>query len=392
MRHLKSVMPLLVAACTLSCADEITNGETPAVVGDTTTEQTDTSLDTHDATGDIDADVPPSDVSEPIAWVPFVGRDSAPDVTSERLCADAALRPDEQLDPVYIDCELEGGSFAPDVTEPLQRPESVRVMVWNMERGQQLDAQLDWFSRLPAEDQPDILLLSEVDRGCSRSDSRDVTREIAAALQMHYVFATEFIELPRSGGAGGTIEATCEHGNALLSRWPLGNVGWKFHEQNITWYTPPEERGTEGEPRLGGRVLLWADTLIGDRYLHLVTLHYESNPQYRETQIAQARETAELALLSPHRAIVGGDTNASLYWLDILQGTAEDPTIGEFLTRGFVDAHADFTGNRATRGGLVLDLLLGDGPWFSEPQICPVDECGELSDHLPLWATVQLAP
>ena len=69
---------------------------------------------------------------------------------------------------------------------------------------------------------------------------RQATRELAAALQMHYVFATEFIELPRPGGAGGTIDVTCEHGNAILSRWPLGNVGWKFHDENIIWYTPPD--------------------------------------------------------------------------------------------------------------------------------------------------------
>ena len=387
MPRLHSLLPVLAAACAVSCATETSTNEASAV--DATAEQTDSSVDAGELTGDVSADVPQQDVAEPVEWVPFVGRETAPDVMAERLCADAALRPDEQSDPVYIACELEGGSFAP---ESLETPESVRVMVWNMERGQQIDEQLTWFSQLPAEDQPDILLLSEVDRGCSRSGSRDITRELAAALQMHYVFATEFIELPRPGGAGGTIDVTCEHGNAILSRWPLGNVGWKFHDENIIWYTPPEERGTEGEPRLGGRVLLWADTQIGDRYLHLVTLHYESNPQYRETQIAQARETAELALLSPHRAIVGGDTNASLYWLDILQGTTEDLTIAEFLTRGFVDAHTTFTGSRATRGGLVLDLLLGDGPWFSEPRICPVEECGELSDHLPLWATVQLAP
>ena len=387
MPRLHSLLHVLAAACAVSCATETSTDEASAV--DVTAEQTDSSVDAGELTGDVSADVPQQDVAEPVEWVPFVGRETAPDVMAERLCADAALRPDEQSDPVYIACELEGGSFAP---ESLETPESVRVMVWNMERGQQIDEQLTWFSQLPAEDQPDILLLSEVDRGCSRSGSRDITRELAAALQMHYVFATEFIELPRPGGAGGTIDVTCEHGNAILSRWPLGNVGWKFHDENIIWYTPPEERGTEGEPRLGGRVLLWADTQIGDRYLHLVTLHYESNPQYRETQIAQARETAELALLSPHRAIVGGDTNASLYWLDILQGTTEDLTIAEFLTRGFVDAHTTFTGSRATRGGLVLDLLLGDGPWFSEPRICPVEECGELSDHLPLWATVQLAP
>lgn len=389
MLRCRSVLPVLLAACAVACANDTTTNEPSTAAEDAGTTAADSSADAADLSSDVSVDVEQQDVADAVEWVPFVGRDTAPDVTTERLCADAALRPDEQSDPVYIACELEGGSFAP---ESLETPESVRVMVWNMERGQKIDAQLTWFAQLPDNDQPDILLISEVDRGCSRSGSRDVTREIAAALQMNYVFATEFIELPRPGGAGGTIEATCEHGNAILSRWPLGNVGWKFHDENITWYTPPEERGTEGEPRLGGRVLLWADTQIGDRYLHLVTLHYESNPQYRETQIAQARETAELALLSPHKAIVGGDTNASLYWLDILQGTTEDPTIGEFLTRGFVDAHTEFTGSRATRGGLVLDLLLGDGPWFSEPRICPVEECGELSDHLPLWATVQLTP
>ncbi|MDG2304221.1 MAG: hypothetical protein P8R42_06115 [Candidatus Binatia bacterium] len=49
----------------------------------------------------------------------------------------------------------------------------------------------------------DILLLSETDRGCERTDFRNVTHDFAEALGYYYVLATEFIEL---FGAHGRLD------------------------------------------------------------------------------------------------------------------------------------------------------------------------------------------
>ena len=263
---------------------------------------------------------------------------SEPDVTVDRLCPDSAA-PDMATDKVFIDCALEGANFAP--AAPAEQTDLV-VMTYNLERGLQLDDQLNAFLNNPNVPIPDVLLASELDRGCSRTGGRNTPRELAAALEMNYVFAVEFVELPRAGGSGGSIDTTCEHGNAIFSKYPLGNVGQLRHTMNKSWYLSPEEReGMNGEPRLGGRILVYGDVLVGNRVLHVSSLHYESDPSDNEFTVAQAVETAELGLSWPSLVVHGGDTNAPFYFLDLLNGTGSaDLVTQSFFERGYVDAHA----------------------------------------------------
>lgn len=289
------------------------------------------------------------------------------------LCPDAEA-PEQAEDVLFIDCAIEGEN---DRDPP--PTDSLLVMAWNIERGQQLDAQLAAFASgaLPT---PDVLLLSEADRGCPRSGSRNVTQVLADALDMNWAFAVEFVELPR-----GDSEVTCEHGNAVLSRYPLANVQQRRHEANLSWYDNP------GEPRLGGRIAIAADVVVGDRALHVATVHFESDVSELDVQVAQAVETATAAAAQPLPAIVGGDTNAPFYTFDLRQGSANDETIGAFLDRGFADAHLDLDPfARATCNGLVLDLLLTRGVTTVEPALCADDVCDPLSDHLAVWARVPL--
>jgi endonuclease/exonuclease/phosphatase family metal-dependent hydrolase len=222
-----------------------------------------------------------------------------------------------------------------------------------------------------------------------------VPRDIARALGMNYVFGVEFVELPRQGGSGGVITSTCEHGNAVLSRYPLGNVGALRHRAQRSWYLPPAERdGKDGEPRLGGRVLVYADVKVGDEVRHAYSLHFESSPEYLDVQVAQAVETAEHAAARRFPAVVAGDTNAPFYWLDLRNGpdlAPSDEVTQAFFERGFVDAHASVpVAERGTRNGLVLDLVLGHDLGFSAPGRCAPELCGALSDHLAVWASFGL--
>ncbi len=328
------------------------------------------------------------------SFTPFVGADAPPDVRDVRLCA-ASNTPDEAADTTFIDCELEGGHFAPMGSA---RPASVRVLAYNFERGLDLDAQIDAIQRDPDFPPPDVILASEVDRGCSRTGYRDVTRDLAEALQMDYVFGVEFVELPRDAGGGGAIDETCEHGNAILSRYPIGNVALLRHAQNRSWYIPPEERDGAGEPRLGGRMALRATVDFAGRAATFYVVHFESSLDAQDIQAAQAVEIAEDGLAQPGPVVVGGDTNAFEYWLDLLNQSPDggellvtDPTVRAFLDRGYVDAHAGGPlEERTTRGPFVLDLLFGLNASLSEPGICRTDACAALSDHLPVWATLTL--
>ena len=402
----RSCAGILLAGLFLSrCADDAESGE--PVQDASTADDIDPSADVVDGSADSsdgalmddgDSEIdgadgrpedgsspPPSDLELAGELVFFEGVAQDPDVRTQRLCP-AWNEPPGLEDTTNIECDLEGGNFAP---ADLPVVDELVVLVWNMERGLQFDAQLAAFANRDLLPVADLLLLSELDRGCSRTGHRDVARELAQALEMNYVFVTEFVELARETGAGGTIDEACEHGNAILSRYPLANVGWKWHRQNIDWYLPPDQRA-DGEPRLGGRVLLWADVVVGDQLLRAYTLHYESNPIHQLIQIDQAAETAELAAAVPWQSVVGGDTNNVQYFVDVRQNERTDPTVEEFLVRGFVDAHAGLPAEiRGTRGLFVIDLLFGDGEFFRDAGICERERC-PLSDHQPVWATVVL--
>jgi hypothetical protein len=77
------------------------------------------------------------------------------------------------------------------VVAPAALPERLAVVSWNIERGVKFEAVQSVLQELDA----DVVLLQEVDRFCSRSDDRDVARELALQLRMNYVTAGEFQEV-----------------------------------------------------------------------------------------------------------------------------------------------------------------------------------------------------
>ena len=303
---------------------------------------------------------------------------ASPPDTSVRLCP-ASADPEGAADKVDIECALEGSCPASSVPSPV---DALVVMAYNIERGLQLDAQLAAFAdgTLPS---PDVLLMSEADRGCARTSGRNVAWEYAQALGMYHVYGVEFVELPREGA---DITAPCEHGNAILSRYPIGNVRLVRHETNLSWYE------NESEPRLGGRMALLADIAVGDRIVHVQSLHFESGVNDGPIRAAQAAELAALGNAQPHPAIIGGDTNAGLYVLDLVNGTNNEATVDAFFDAGYIDTHASLAPQmRATHPpGLILDIMFVKDRAVTDPAICPTAQCSGLSDHLPIWATIQL--
>lgn len=320
-------------------------------------------------------------------FVEFAWEPTLADPRSDRLCVEAA-DPDRAPDTTFIDCRVEGASFAPDEVPP---KDELVVVAYNIERGFQVDRQLAAIAAgdIPA---PDVLLLSEADRGCRRTNFRNVARDYAEALGFYFVYATEFVELPNGRGLDGPYDPPiCEHGNAIVSRYPLGNVRQIRHAQNFKWYKPPSELNAD-EPRLGGRVAIAADMRVGERLVRLYVLHLESTLSALRIQNAQAVEIARDAERVPYPVIVGGDLNPPFATFDILNGTRRDGTTQAFLTRGYRDAHAGLThAERATIFDpvpLIIDFVFTRGVALRDAGLCPAERCGSLSDHLPLWATV----
>ena len=84
------------------------------------------------------------------------------------------------------------GGFAPPRIEIWPR-DAFRVVDWNIYRGLKLPGVIAFLEFCKA----DIILLQEIDQNARRTHHNDVGREIALALQMNYVFAREFQEMPQ---------------------------------------------------------------------------------------------------------------------------------------------------------------------------------------------------
>lgn len=326
--------------------------------------------------------------TEPPEFEEFAWRTDTPDVRTERLCIEAAA-PDEAPDTTFIDCEIEGATFSRE--EPASKDELV-VLAYNILRGFEVDAQLAMISSGVDFPVPDVLLLSEVDRGCQRTDFRNIARDYAESLGYYYVYATEFVELPGNRGPSGPYDPPlCEHGNAIVSRYPLGNVRQIRHAQNRSWYTPPGTPNPD-EPRLGGRIAIAADAKIGPRLLRFYVLHLESTLSAIEIRDAQAEEIAADSEGLPYPVIAGGDLNTFFYFDDIDKGTLTQPAVKSFIDRGYVDVHDGLTlDERYTSFDpfeMVIDLIFARGLEVRSAGRCPPERCGSLSDHLPVFAEV----
>ena len=333
------------------------------------------------------ADEPPEAPFEPFPW-----RASSPDVKQDRLCQESS-DPHGAAHKVKISCKVEGESFIPSQA-PAPGP-TLRVMAYNIEFGTHVLKQIAALKASNAWEVPDIILMSEADRGCRGTGYRHTAAEYARALGMAYVYAVEFLKVPAIDKSKPFPRDVCEHGNAILSRHPLGNVRAFRHAANVSsWYSPPGKGGEMGT-RLGGRVALTADVKLGERLLRLYVLHLASGVNDGPVRAAQAREVIKDAAASPHPVIVGGDFNAAMYSFKLQGLSADDRVVTPFLDAGYSDAHAALNYmDRITlpASSLVLDFLLCKGVGCASPKIGPVSLCKDLSDHLPVWATVGLRP
>jgi endonuclease/exonuclease/phosphatase family metal-dependent hydrolase len=309
------------------------------------------------------------------------------DVRRERLCRQPSGQPSAR-EAVRIACQIE--RVTPRAPAPAP-PEALTVAAFNIERGYETDAQIQAFRAGRGLPPADVLLLSEVDRGCSRTGYRDVPREYAAALGMHAAFGVEYVELPRPWGPGRRIEAPCEHGNAILSRFPLDDVELLRFEANESWYRDPARAREAGEPRLGGRMALGATLRIGERRLRVFSTHLESGAFDAAYRRAQADELARAIERGPRPVVVGGDFNVHTFAVDLLLGQRRDAGVARLERAGLRDAHAGLSLlARPTHSALlVLDLILSD----LEVRAAGVAQGGAwrgLSDHRPVWTRLAL--
>lgn len=180
---------------------------------------------------------------------------------------------------------------------------SIRVVDWNIDRGLQLTAIVDFLGDLNA----DILLLQEVDINARRTHRLNIAREIAQKLRLNYVFGREFVELSQ-----GSKADPAWHGQATLSRWKISNPRVIHFQRQSNfwkprWFLPRHEPFQE---RLGGRIALAAETEITGVSLLSYNLHLESraNDALRLSQLEEVVHDAT-AFNSTYPLVLAGDLN-----------------------------------------------------------------------------------
>jgi endonuclease/exonuclease/phosphatase family metal-dependent hydrolase len=183
------------------------------------------------------------------------------------------------------------------------RPDSLRILSWNIERGLQLPKILDFLRAIDA----DLLLLQEVDLNARRTRRRDIASDLARALNLNYAFGMEFQELSE-----GTAASPAYHGMATLTRWPLLRARViRFRDQSAfwkpRWFVPDIP---VFQRRLGGRIALVTETTIHARKVVSYNLHLESrgNDALRLRQLNEVLGDCGGYVDQP-LLVIGGDFN-----------------------------------------------------------------------------------
>ncbi|MBV8632183.1 MAG: hypothetical protein JOZ83_14745, partial [Silvibacterium sp.] len=257
----------------------------------------------------------------------------------------------------------------------------LRAVMWNIERGIQFDeirialTQPDRFnSLLPDGKDPkekplgpdglrtvkqqldvlqaaDLFILDEADNGVTRTEYRDVARDLAQALKMNYAYGVEFLEVdPLNLGlekvemedkeAQADIQRSFDvdksrylgmHGTAVLSRYPIKKATLRPLQVCYDWYAGEKkeisqleagrrksanlvfmERITR-EVRRGGRTTLIVELAVPESPTGAVTVvapHLE-NKCKPECRARQALQILEWIKDDPNPVIIGGDLNTT---------------------------------------------------------------------------------
>ena len=216
------------------------------------------------------------------------------------------------------------GNFAPPQWI-VSAPKFLRIVDWNIDRGQQLQGVTDFLVGVNA----DILILQEVDLNARRTHRLNIAETIARKLEMNYVFGREFQELVQ-----GSKSSPAYHGQATLSKWPISNsrvirFSRQSHFWQPHWFLPRIEPFQE---RLGGRIALVTEINVAGTKVVTYNLHLESrgSDDLRLSQIEEALCDAECRG-SQCPVIIAGDLN-----LD----ASRDAAARAFITAGFRDAIA----------------------------------------------------
>ncbi|MGW5672232.1 endonuclease/exonuclease/phosphatase family protein, partial [Micromonospora sp. NPDC003776] len=241
---------------------------------------------------------------------------------------------------------------APTPHPPASAPAAVRVVAYNIRMGFGLDGRLDLdaVARVVRGARPDVVLLSEVDRGWLLNGGHDTLALLARRLRMPYVFAPA---------------ADPVWGDAVLSRYPVRSGRSR-------------PLAAHGAPT--GAQALGVTLDLGGRDLAVVATHLQPPPG--QGPVAQAREVAGFAVryAAGRPLVLAGDLNT---------GPGE-PAFAAFTAAGLVDALAAArplpTSPADDPREQIDHVFVSPGLSAAEPRA----PRSTASDHLPVAVTLTL--
>ena len=236
-------------------------------------------------------------------------------------------------------------------------PTTLRVMTYNIHHGEGLDQRLDLqrIAKLILDARADIVGLQEVDRGCERTQKRDLPAELAKLTGMRVHFEKN---IPYQGG---------EYGNAVLTKFPIKSAR-NTHYQMLR---PGEQRGVlQLVLEVHGRDVLFLNT----------HLDYRPDDSERLKNVDELKQIVAAAGTMP--VILCGDFNA----------TPESRTVEKlraFLTDSWtIVGKGDGFTIPVKKPAKRIDYI-----WVSRETITPKSIevlHSEASDHLPVIAELRL--
>jgi len=281
--------------------------------------------------------------------------------------------PDWDIDEPVVGSFVEGGT---------EYDGRLQVIAYNVERGFFWEDVVEYIEARRSEVPATVVLLSEVDRNHSRTDEVFVPREMAKALGMNWVYATEFIEYNDE-----TPENQGDHGNAILSPFPLEEISVVRHAVIWDWSKLGEG---QDEPRFGNRVTIGADVVLpdGDR-VRVYTAHLESNADTFGKWIQMHEILVDMkSYQSP--TVIGGDFNELpgflMFWKFPFYGIKNSFPFDLSPTGGCSPA-----GDRARCLNKIDWIVHKDLELIESRVDYPLnDKGGILSDHAPVWAVYEV--
>lgn len=185
---------------------------------------------------------------------------------------------------------------------------AAKLIFWNVERLRHLNA----IAGILQTHSPDVVLLSEVDRGMARTANSDRVAMLSGQLDMGFLYAVEFVELGlgdvhEQRDHAGEVNSEGLHGAVILSDLTLETPALIRLERRGNWF------GLDRfEPRVGSTIALLAAVMVGSKRVLMANVHLESHetPQSRAEDMQRLLDLIE-GMAPGGPVVIGGDFNTS---------------------------------------------------------------------------------